>query len=210
MKIGFQLIFQCVAYPPTHTFAIELLLHEKKNKISKEAQVYFHIGAGQATAAIIFRVTCTYIHTDTRIHMKRRESWEFFFGLYSWLSTADPRPVRHETLTESDLFRLVFLLVCGASKLFLTTTTDKIGFYYFHLVVWIVFFFVAVKVKPTRVQIKRHKKKSTSFEKKSCRHFYVREKLRFDGVMEQVVSSPALKQLDSGSVVGTQNTVTYY
>ena len=140
VKIGFQLIFQCVAYPPTHTFAIELLLHEKKNKISKEAQVYFHIGAGQATAAIIFRVTCTYIHTDTRIHMKRRESWEFFFGLYSWLSTADPRPVRHETLTESDLFRLVFLLVCGASKLFLTTTTDKIGFYYFHLVVWIVFF----------------------------------------------------------------------
>ena len=141
--------------------------------------------------------------------MKRRESWEFFFGLYSWLSTADPRPVRHETLTESDLFRLVFLLVCGASKLFLTTTTDKIGVYYFQLVVWIVFFYRSESETDTRSN-KTAQKKSTSFEKKSCRHFYVREKLRFDGVMEQVVSSPALKQLDSGSVVGTQNTVTYY
>lgn len=65
VKIGFQLIFQCVAYPHTHTFAIELLLHEKKNKISKEAQVYFLIGAGQATAAIIFRVTCTQTHVCT-------------------------------------------------------------------------------------------------------------------------------------------------
>lgn len=49
---------------------------------------------GFTIAAIIFRVT----------HRRERERAGIFFGLYSWMSTVDPCPVRHETLTQSDLF----------------------------------------------------------------------------------------------------------
>jgi hypothetical protein len=63
-----------------------------------------------------------------------------------------------------------------------------------------------VKVKPTRAQIKRlyttHKKSRQHFSKEKLAACTPGELSAFDGVMEQVVSFPTLKQqLDSGSVV---------
>jgi len=162
--MGFELI-PAMCRLPTYTFAIELLLLEKETRFQKRPGVYFCIGAGQTTTALQQpSFSGSHVEKRERERERERERAGIFFGLYSWLSTADPCPVRHETLTESDLFWLYscyyFFGCCWLFQSFFWTS-DKIGFL-FRLVVldsFIIFFCRSESETDTRAQIKRlHKK----------------------------------------------------